>query len=278
MDALGGVPGCQQHAFPSRHRAYYRLAVGAQGTGPRQLLHQLSPLQVGKDVYGPLQDFQPRRFGGLAVELLAPEKLLLVVVSPAGAADAGEAVHPADHVPPLGRTYQHGKGFAGVAQQQPLALHRTDRHREVQPGRECPAPGPGGHHHRAAVDFPGNGLDAGNPRAIGDKAGYFPIEEVRPLELGAPSQGKVEAVAVQLRGLVLVDGSDDGVGQPGFNAMDLAGVNPVHLDVRLLPHHQALDQIGFVVVQGQPEGGAALVEQVHAGGGFQFRDNLLKLG
>ena len=277
MDALGGVAGRQQHTLPPRHRADNRLAVGTQGTGPGQLLHQLGSLQVGKDVDGPLQDFQPRRFGGLAVELLAPEKLLLVVVPPAGAADAGEAIHPADHVSPLGGAYQHGKGFAGVAQQQPLTLHWADRHREVQPGGEGAAPGPGGHHHRAAVDFAGNGPDAGNRCAIGDQAGYFSVEKVGTLELSSPSQGEVEAVAVQLRGLVLVHGSDDGGRQPGFNGVDLVRVDPVHLDVGLLPHHQALDQIGFVVVQGQPEGGTALVEQVHAGGGFQLRDDPLKL-
>ena len=108
-------PGRQQHAFPSRHRSDDRLAVGTEGAGPGQLLHQLGPLQVGKDVYGPLENFQPRRFGGLAVKLLAPEKLLLVVVPPAGAADAGEAVHPAHHVAPLGRAYQDGKGLSRVA-------------------------------------------------------------------------------------------------------------------------------------------------------------------
>ena len=60
--------------------------------------------------------------------------------------------------------------------------------------------------------------------------------------------------------------------------MDFPGVNPAHVDVGSLPGHEALDEIGLFVVEGQPEGGTTLVKQVHARGGFQLWDQLLELG
>ena len=69
---------------------------------------------------------------------------------------------------------------------------------------------PGGHHQPAAMDVPGGGFDAGDRGAAGNQAGHFPVQDVRAVEFRAARQGQVEAVAVQLGGLVLVHRSDDG--------------------------------------------------------------------
>ena len=63
-------------------------------------------------------------------------------------------------------------------------------------------------------------------------------------------------------------------GEARFDGSNFPGVDPAHFDVRLLPDHQLLDQAGLVVVQRQPERRATLVQQVHAGGGFQLEDDL----
>ena len=64
-------------------------------------------------------------------------------------------------------------------------------------------------------------LTAGNRGAVGDKAGYFPLKDVGALKFGAPAQGQVEPVAVQLGGLVLIYGAHDGGGKAGFYSVGL---------------------------------------------------------
>ena len=54
--------------------------------------------------------------------------------------------------------------------------------------------------------------------------------------------------------------------------------DPSHVDVGLLPHHHASNQVRLFVVKGQPEGRSTLVEQVHARGVFQFRHKPFELG
>ena len=151
MDALGGVARREEHAFQSGDGADYGFGVGAERPRAGKLLDQFGPLQVRKHVDGALQQLQPGGFRGLPVELLAEEKLPPVVVASAGAANAEEAVGPAYHVAALGGAYQHFQGFAGVVQQEPFALHRTNRDGEVEPGGESVAPGASGHDHRGAV-------------------------------------------------------------------------------------------------------------------------------
>ena len=175
------------------------------------MLDQLGALQVGEHVDGALEEFQPGAFSRLAVELLARKKISLVVVATAGAADAGEAVQPADHVAALGRADQHRQGFTGVVEQQTLAFHGADGYGVIEPGREGAAPGAGGHHHRVAVDVAGGGLDSGHGGTIGDEAGDLAVKDLRILAFCATGQPQVESVAVQLGGLVLVHRADDGV-------------------------------------------------------------------
>ena len=93
------------------------LLSGLSGREPASCCTNSAAFQVGEDVDGALEQFQPGSFGGLAVELLARKKLSPVVIPAAGAAHAGEAVQPADHVAALGRADENRQGFARVVEQ-----------------------------------------------------------------------------------------------------------------------------------------------------------------
>ena len=181
-------------------------------------------------------------------------------------------------MPALGGTDQHRQRLAWIVQQQSLAFHGSNRNGEAQPGSESAAPGARCHHHRAAGYVARGGPHAGDGGAAGYEAGDLAVQDAGASQFGAASQGQVEPVAVQLSGLVLVHRADDGVGEARLDGADILAVDPAHADVGFLPGHQIADGLDLLVVQGQPERRATLVEQVHVRGGFQLGDELRKLG